>query len=111
MTGLWQVLGADDIPFGEMVELDYRYVTTWSLFEDMRILLRTVPVVLRGAGGSCRMARSRLLERRTEPAALQRIGEHEVLASRAKRIRAYGDCSRLSQAATAEVVSNDWSTR
>ena len=42
----------DDIPFGEMVELDYRYVTTWSLFEDLRLMLRTVPVVLRGAGGS-----------------------------------------------------------
>ena len=51
MTGLWQVLGADDIPFGEMVELDHRYVTTWSLFEDLRLLLRTIPVVLRGTGG------------------------------------------------------------
>ena len=50
ITGLWQILGADDIPFGEMVGLDHRYVTTWSLFEDMRILLRTLPVVLRGAG-------------------------------------------------------------
>jgi exopolysaccharide biosynthesis polyprenyl glycosylphosphotransferase len=48
ITGLWQVLGRDDIPFGEMVELDHRYVTTWSLFEDLRLLLRTVPVVLRG---------------------------------------------------------------
>jgi exopolysaccharide biosynthesis polyprenyl glycosylphosphotransferase len=52
ITGLWQVLGADDIPFGEMVELDHRYVTTWSLFEDLRLMLRTVPVVLRGTGGS-----------------------------------------------------------
>jgi exopolysaccharide biosynthesis polyprenyl glycosylphosphotransferase len=52
ITGLWQVLGADDIPFGEMVELDHRYVTTWSLFEDLRLMLRTIPVVLRGAGGS-----------------------------------------------------------
>lgn len=52
ITGLWQVLGRDDIPFGEMVELDHRYVTTWSLFEDLRLLLRTVPAVLQGAGGS-----------------------------------------------------------
>ena len=52
ITGLWQVLGRDDIPFGEMVELDHRYVTTWSLFEDLRLLLRTVPVVLRGTAGS-----------------------------------------------------------
>lgn len=48
ITGLWQVLGRDDIPFGEMVALDHRYVTTWSLFKDVAILLRTVPVVLRG---------------------------------------------------------------
>jgi exopolysaccharide biosynthesis polyprenyl glycosylphosphotransferase len=52
LTGLWQVLGRDGIPFGEMVGLDYRYVTSWSLFEDMRLLLRTVPIVVRGAGGS-----------------------------------------------------------
>jgi lipopolysaccharide/colanic/teichoic acid biosynthesis glycosyltransferase len=49
ITGLWQILGADDIPFGEMVGLDHRYVTTWSLFEDVRIMFRTLPVVLRGA--------------------------------------------------------------
>jgi lipopolysaccharide/colanic/teichoic acid biosynthesis glycosyltransferase len=35
-----------------MVELDHRYVTTWSLFEDLRLLLRTVPVVLRGTADS-----------------------------------------------------------
>jgi lipopolysaccharide/colanic/teichoic acid biosynthesis glycosyltransferase len=52
ITGLWQVLGRDDIPFGEMVALDHRYVTTWSLFEDLRLLLRTIPVVFRGSGGS-----------------------------------------------------------
>ena len=52
ITGLWQILGRNDIPFGEMVELDHRYVTTWSLFEDLRILLRTVPVVLKGTAGS-----------------------------------------------------------
>jgi exopolysaccharide biosynthesis polyprenyl glycosylphosphotransferase len=52
ITGLWQVLGSDDIPFGEMVELDHRYVTTWSLFGDISLLLRTVPVVLRGTADS-----------------------------------------------------------
>ena len=52
ITGLGRCSARDDIPFGEMVGLDYRYVTTWSLFEDMRIMLRTFPVVLRGAGDS-----------------------------------------------------------
>ena len=53
MTGLWQVLGRDDIPFDEMVTLDYLYVTTWSLWEDIRLLVRTIPAVLRPAGRSC----------------------------------------------------------
>jgi exopolysaccharide biosynthesis polyprenyl glycosylphosphotransferase len=46
ITGIWQVLGRDDIPFGEMVGLDYRYVTTWSLSQDLQLLLRTLPVVV-----------------------------------------------------------------
>jgi lipopolysaccharide/colanic/teichoic acid biosynthesis glycosyltransferase len=47
ITGLWQVLGRDDIGFDEMVKLDYLYVTTWSLGGDCRILLRTMPRVVR----------------------------------------------------------------
>jgi exopolysaccharide biosynthesis polyprenyl glycosylphosphotransferase len=52
MTGLWQVLGRSDIPFDEMVKLDYLYVTTWSLWQDFRLLFRTIPLVLQGRGGS-----------------------------------------------------------
>jgi exopolysaccharide biosynthesis polyprenyl glycosylphosphotransferase len=52
MTGLWQVLGRSDIPFQEMVKLDYVYVTTWSLWHDFRLLLRTFPLVLHGRGGA-----------------------------------------------------------
>jgi exopolysaccharide biosynthesis polyprenyl glycosylphosphotransferase len=48
MTGLWQVLGRNEIPFGEMIQLDYTYVTSWSLWLDCRLLLRTVPLVLKG---------------------------------------------------------------
>lgn len=47
VTGLWQVLGADDIPFGEMVRLDYMYVSGWSLAGDLRLILRTLPVPIR----------------------------------------------------------------
>jgi exopolysaccharide biosynthesis polyprenyl glycosylphosphotransferase len=47
ITGLWQVLGRSDIPFSEMVRLDYLYVTTWSLFSDVRLILRTLPALLR----------------------------------------------------------------
>jgi lipopolysaccharide/colanic/teichoic acid biosynthesis glycosyltransferase len=47
ITGLWQVLGSSNIPFDEMVKLDYRYVTHWSLWLDLKLILRTIPAVLR----------------------------------------------------------------
>ncbi|HUG64209.1 MAG TPA: sugar transferase [Gaiellaceae bacterium] len=47
MTGLWQVLGASDIPFDEMTKLDYLYVTNWSLREDLRLILLTIPALTR----------------------------------------------------------------
>jgi exopolysaccharide biosynthesis polyprenyl glycosylphosphotransferase len=51
ITGLWQVLGRNDMPFEDMVKLDYLYVTNWSLWWDLKILCQTIPVVLgkRGA--------------------------------------------------------------
>jgi len=52
ITGLWQVLGRTSIPFEEMVKLDYLYVTNWSLWGDVRLILRTLPVVLRGSGAN-----------------------------------------------------------
>ena len=49
MTGLWQVLGASDIPFDEMTKLDYLYVTNWSLLrEDLRLILLTLPALAPG---------------------------------------------------------------
>jgi exopolysaccharide biosynthesis polyprenyl glycosylphosphotransferase len=50
VTGLWQVLGRTDIPFEEMLKLDYLYVTNWSLWRDARLLIQTLPVVLRRRG-------------------------------------------------------------
>ena len=50
VTGHWQVMGRTKIPFKEMVEIDYAYVTDWSLWLDMKILIRTVPVVLSRTG-------------------------------------------------------------
>ncbi|MBA2741673.1 MAG: sugar transferase [Actinobacteria bacterium] len=47
ITGLWQVLGRDGIPFGEMVTLDYLYVTNWSMMGDVKLILRTFPVLFR----------------------------------------------------------------
>jgi lipopolysaccharide/colanic/teichoic acid biosynthesis glycosyltransferase len=50
MTGLWQVLGRTTIPFEEMVKLDYLYVTNWSLWQDLRLLVRTPPAVIKRRG-------------------------------------------------------------
>jgi exopolysaccharide biosynthesis polyprenyl glycosylphosphotransferase len=46
MTGLWQVFGSARIPMHEMVKIDYMYGANWSLWLDVKILLRTVPFVL-----------------------------------------------------------------
>jgi len=50
ITGLWQVLGRSDIPFSEMVTLDYLYVNNWSLWGDIKLLIRTISVVLHRRG-------------------------------------------------------------
>jgi exopolysaccharide biosynthesis polyprenyl glycosylphosphotransferase len=46
MTGLWQIYGSARIPLNEMVKIDYLYGANWSLWLDVKILLRTVPFVL-----------------------------------------------------------------
>jgi exopolysaccharide biosynthesis polyprenyl glycosylphosphotransferase len=46
MTGHWQILGPARVPLKEMVAIDYLYVANWSLWTDIKILLRTVPHVI-----------------------------------------------------------------
>ncbi|MEA2314101.1 MAG: hypothetical protein QOI03_793 [Solirubrobacteraceae bacterium] len=46
MTGPWQILGPARVPLREMVAIDYLYVANWSLWTDVKILMRTVPHVL-----------------------------------------------------------------
>jgi exopolysaccharide biosynthesis polyprenyl glycosylphosphotransferase len=48
MTGLWQVSGRNRLSFDEMVTLDLFYIENWSLWLDLKIMLRTLPVLLRG---------------------------------------------------------------
>jgi lipopolysaccharide/colanic/teichoic acid biosynthesis glycosyltransferase len=50
MTGHWQILGSARVPLHEMVKIDYLYVAGWSLWSDMKILLRTVPYMLSRRG-------------------------------------------------------------
>ena len=50
MTGHWQILGSARVPLDEMVRIDYRYVASWSLWEDLKIMLRTVTYMLARRG-------------------------------------------------------------
>lgn len=50
MTGLWQVSGRAELPWSEQLRLDVEYVERWSLWLDLRILLRTAGAVLGGRG-------------------------------------------------------------
>jgi len=50
ITGLWQVSGRSRLSTPEMLQLDLEYVDTQSLGLDLRILLRTIPVMIRGDG-------------------------------------------------------------
>lgn len=48
ITGLWQVSGRNRLTFEEMVKLDLFYIENWSLLLDLKIILRTLPAMLRG---------------------------------------------------------------
>ncbi|MCA1613506.1 MAG: sugar transferase [Acidobacteria bacterium] len=48
LTGLWQVSGRNRLSFDEMVRLDLFYIENWSFLLDLKIILRTLPVILRG---------------------------------------------------------------
>jgi exopolysaccharide biosynthesis polyprenyl glycosylphosphotransferase len=50
MTGPWQILGPARVSLREMVAIDYLYVANWSLWTDVKILLRTIPHVLQKRG-------------------------------------------------------------
>jgi lipopolysaccharide/colanic/teichoic acid biosynthesis glycosyltransferase len=50
ISGLWQVSGRCDLTYAERVALDARYVMEWTLRRDLKILIRTIPVLLGGRG-------------------------------------------------------------
>ena len=50
ITGLWQVSGRSQLAYGDWIRLDLKYIDSWSLLGDLRILLLTIPAVLRGTG-------------------------------------------------------------
>ncbi|PLX48512.1 MAG: sugar transferase [Desulfobulbaceae bacterium] len=50
ITCLWQISGRSDLPFHKWLELDLEYIEKWSLWLDVKILLKTIPAVLFGKG-------------------------------------------------------------
>jgi lipopolysaccharide/colanic/teichoic acid biosynthesis glycosyltransferase len=50
ITGLWQVTGRSDVGFPERGRIDYFYASRWTLWFDVKVLLRTVPAVLARRG-------------------------------------------------------------
>jgi exopolysaccharide biosynthesis polyprenyl glycosylphosphotransferase len=50
MTGPWQILGPVRVPLDEMIVIDYLYIANWTLWADVKLLLRTALYVLRRGG-------------------------------------------------------------
>ncbi|MGH8016329.1 MAG: sugar transferase, partial [Candidatus Zixiibacteriota bacterium] len=50
LTCLWQTNGRNNVDFDEWMKLDLQYIDNWSLWEDAKILVRTIPTVLNGSG-------------------------------------------------------------
>jgi lipopolysaccharide/colanic/teichoic acid biosynthesis glycosyltransferase len=52
ITCLWQINGRSSTPFEKWMELDLKYIDQWSLWMDFKILIKTIPVVLKGTGAA-----------------------------------------------------------
>lgn len=52
ITCIWQISGRNDVDFDEWMEMDVQYIDEWSLWKDIEILAKTVPVVLSKRGAS-----------------------------------------------------------
>lgn len=50
ITGLWQVSGRSDLSFQQWMNLDLYYIENWSFALDLKILLKTIPTVIKGEG-------------------------------------------------------------
>ncbi len=50
ITCIWQVSGRNEVDFDTWMRLDLEYIDNWSLFLDLKLLMKTVPVVIAGSG-------------------------------------------------------------
>ena len=52
LTCIWQISGRSDLPFHKWLDLDLEYIENWSLWLDLKILLKTIPSVLLSKGAA-----------------------------------------------------------
>lgn len=52
ITCLWQISGRSDLSFEEWLKLDLQYIDNWSFWLDLKVLLKTIPAVLKGGGAA-----------------------------------------------------------
>ena len=52
ITCLWQINGRSNIHFEDWMKFDMQYIDEWSLWLDFKILIMTIPAVLRGSGAA-----------------------------------------------------------
>jgi len=50
ITCIWQVSGRSDLDFDTWVDMDLEYIESWTIREDLKLLLLTIPAVLSGRG-------------------------------------------------------------
>jgi lipopolysaccharide/colanic/teichoic acid biosynthesis glycosyltransferase len=51
LTGVWQVYGRSQVPFQSMVEMDIQYLQQQSLWQDIKLIFLTIPIMISGRGG------------------------------------------------------------
>ena len=51
LTGFWQIYGRSRVPFAEMIEMDIAYLQRQSIWLDLKLIVRTIPVMILGRGG------------------------------------------------------------
>ena len=52
LTCIWQISGRSNLPFEKWLELDLKYIDTWSFGLDLQILLKTFPAVVKSQGAN-----------------------------------------------------------
>jgi lipopolysaccharide/colanic/teichoic acid biosynthesis glycosyltransferase len=52
ITCLWQISGRSSVSFDRWMDLDMQYIDEWSLWLDMKILVQTIPAVVKGSGAA-----------------------------------------------------------